>query len=153
KAAVRFCGAKDAVIFLRDEDCWFVAAHEGRMEAAVGRHSMTRETSPARAMIDRRTVHFPDVEALDPVEFATARRMGAQMGFRAVIAAPMLRDGVALGAIALRKPDPGPFTPRQIEQLETFAAQAVIALENTRLFTELKESLEQQTATTDILRV
>src|SRR5262249_43657352 len=69
------------------------------------------------------------------------------------IAAPMLREGTAIGAISLRKPEPGPFTPHQIQLLEAFAAQAVIAIENVRLFTELRESLEQQTATTGILRV
>src|SRR5262249_47440820 len=74
-------------------------------------------------------------------------------GVRAILAAPMLRDGAAIGSIFLRKPDVGAFTPRQIQLLETFAAQAVIAIENVRLFTELRETLEQQTATGEVLRV
>jgi signal transduction histidine kinase len=145
KAAVRFCGADDAVITIRYGEYWGAVAHEGPMEtlAADARLPLTRDTSPSRAMADSQTVHFPDIEALDPVEFAAARRMGAQMGFRAALAAPMLREGVAIGAIALRKPQAGAFTPRQIELLEAFAAQAVIAIENVRLFTEIQEKSRQ----------
>ena len=94
-----------------------------------------------------RPCHLPDVEALDAAEFATARKLAAQHGFRASVAAPLMREGTAIGAVALRKVEPGPFTPQQIALLETFAAQAVIAIENVRLFTELRELLEQQTAT------
>jgi GAF domain-containing protein/nitrogen-specific signal transduction histidine kinase len=152
-AALRFCGANDAVIILRDGDHWLGAAHQGPLDSPVGeRYPLVRETAPGRAIIDGRTVHFPDIQALDPVEFATAHRMGAKWGFRASVAAPMLREGVAIGTIVLRRPSPGPFTPRQIELLEAFAAQAVIAIENVRLFTELRESLDQQTASAEVLR-
>ena len=145
KAAVRFCGADDAVIALRDGDGWHAASHEGPM-VVLPPHQiqpLNRETSPGRAMVDGKTVHFPDIEALDEVEFAATRRMAAQMGFRAALAAPMLREGVAIGAIALRKPQPGAFAPRQVELLETFASQAVIAIENVRLFTEIQEKSRQ----------
>ncbi len=94
-------------------------------------------------MVDGRTVHFPDIEALDPIEYAATRRMGMQMGFRAALAAPMMREDTAIGAIALRKPQAGAFAPRQIALLETFAAQAVIAIENVRLFTEIQEKSRQ----------
>src|SRR5262249_38922851 len=144
KAAVRFCGAGDALIVLREGDQWFGASHEGPLEARIGqRYPLILETAPGRAIVDGKTVHFPDIDALDPVEFAAAHRFAAQLGFRAALAAPMLREDTAIGAISLRKPEPGPFTPRQIQLLESFAAQAVIAIENVRLFTEIQDKSRQ----------
>jgi signal transduction histidine kinase/HAMP domain-containing protein len=144
KAAVRFCGAEDALIVLREGNQWFGASHEGPLEALIGRrYPLIRETAPGRAIVDAQTIHLPDIEALDPVEFAAARQFATQLGFRAALAAPMLREGTAIGAISLRKPESGPFTPRQIELLEAFAAQAVIAIENVRLFTEIQDKSHQ----------
>ncbi len=145
KAAVRFCGAEDAVIAIRYGDFWGAVAHEGPLPAlpTEARLPITRETAPGRAMADGVTAQLPDIEALDPVEFAAAHRMGKEMGFRAALSAPMMRDGEAIGAIALRRPEPGPFSARQIELLEAFAAQAVIAIENVRLFTEIQEKSRQ----------
>src|SRR5262249_33236024 len=74
-------------------------------------------------------------------------------GWRAVVAVPLLRDGIALGALTAAKAEPGPFSDRQLQLLKTFADQAVIAIENTRLLNELRESLQQQTATADVLKV
>ena len=161
KAAVRFCGANDAQIALRDGDTWFVAAHQGPIGSVLDtRRSLTRETGPGRAMVDATTVHLPDFEALDPVEFAEARRLGATLGFKAALSTPMLRDGVAIGAVSLRRSEVGAFTDRQIALVEAFASQAVIAIENTRLFAELnhrtadlQESLEYQTAISDVIQV
>src|SRR5206468_4429309 len=133
-------------------DTWLIAAHDGPIGAGIGeRHPLNRETAPARAMLDATTIHLPDIPALDPVEYAAAHDFGRRLGFKAALAAPMLREGATIGAISLRRAEAGAFTPRQIELLESFAAQAVIALENTRLFTELKESLAYQTATSELL--
>ncbi len=104
---------------------------------------LNRETAPGRAILDGRTCHLPDISSLDPVEFAAAHRFANAHGFRAAVSAPMIHKSTAIGVVALRKPESGPFTPRQIELLETFAAQAVIAIENVRLFTELRDSLER----------
>ncbi len=155
KAAVRLCEGADTVIVLREGDRWFAVAHEGPLASPSIqlRRELTRETAPGRAMLDRSTVHLPDIQTLDPVEFATEREISGRLNFRATVSVPMLRDGESVGTINLRKSEPGPFSPRQVTVLESFAAQAVIALENTRLFTELRESLDQQTATADILRV
>ncbi|HTR87061.1 MAG TPA: GAF domain-containing protein [Reyranella sp.] len=154
KAAVRFCGAIDAVIVMRQGEQWSGVAHEGPLHAPIGgAFPLNRETAPGRAMIDCQTVHYPDISALDPVEHASEHRNAKLMDFNAVLCAPLLRDDTAIGAIALRRRDTGAFMPRQIGLLESFAAQAVIAIQNVRLFTELSESLEQQTATADILQV
>ena len=143
-SALRFCGAQDSIIHLRKGDSMVLVAHEGVITAEIGiERALERESSMGRAISDGQTNHFPDVLALDPHEFATAHRLSALHGHRAVLAAPMLREGVAIGSIALRKLEPGPFTPRQIELLESFAAQAVIAIENVRLFTEIQEKSRQ----------
>src|SRR5205085_4544328 len=89
----------------------------------------------------------------DPAEYGTTLELAKLHKWQAALVAPMLREGLATGTILLRKQEPGPFTPRQIQLLESFAAQAVIAIENVRLFTELRESLEQQTASAEILQV
>jgi hypothetical protein len=160
RAAQRFCGAADVSIALRDDGQMYYATHVGPFAATVERAPLDPSRSSGRAILEGRTIHLHDIQSLDPVEFAGARRLSAQVGFQASVAAPMLREGTAIGCVLLRKPEPAPFTPRQIELLESFAAQAVIAIENVRLFTELQAknaaltaALEQQTATSGILQV
>jgi signal transduction histidine kinase len=153
KAALRFCGARDALIGLReDADNVVTRAHAGALgSTTLGlRRDLARHTALGRSIRDAATVHLSDIAQLDSDE---ARALWTSHNVQAAVAAPMLREGVPIGAILLRKPEPGPFTPRQVALLESFAAQAVIAIENVRLFTELRDSLEQQTATAEILEV
>jgi len=110
------------------------------------------------AILTRSVVQVPDIE--DPSAGEVVRQIGRGLGFRSSVGVPMLREGVAVGAIIVNRREPGHLSDGEVELLKTFADQAVIAIENVRLFNELKarnhdltESLEQQTATSDILRV
>jgi GAF domain-containing protein len=102
-----------------------------------------------RAILDRAIVHVQDVLA-DP-EYS--RELSLAGGWRAVLSVPLLREGAPVGALSVGKAEPTPFSDRQIRLLNTFADQALIAIENTRLLNELRESLQQQTATADVLKV
>jgi two-component system, NtrC family, sensor kinase len=115
-----------------------------------------RGTWVARAILTRAVTHIADVTK-DREYSATPI---VEVGFRTSLAVPMLREGQPIGAISVSRMEPRPFTHKQVKLLETFADQAVIAVENVRLFQELKarnreltEALDQQTATADILRV
>src|SRR5205814_10011084 len=105
-----------------------------------------------RAVLDRRTIHLHDLLGEDGAGFALARSVQAGR-VRTILATPLLREGASIGAIVVRRSEVRPFTEQQIALLETFADQAIIAIENTRLFRDLNEALEQQTATAEILRV
>src|SRR5205814_886899 len=105
-----------------------------------------------RVVLDRRTIHLRDLLGEEGAGFALARSVQAGR-VRTILATPLLREGAPIGAIVVRRSEVRPFTDQQIKLLETFADQAVIAIENTRLFQELTESLEQRTATADVLKV
>jgi GAF domain-containing protein len=162
ESAARLCDAFNAAVVSFDGELMRLEATRNWTPEAfdvtrrVTHAPPSRAVSTGRAILERAVVHVPDVER-DP-EYLP--ELGHAGGFRSVLAVPMLRDGVPLGAITVGRAEPGPFSDNQIALLKTFADQAVIAIENVRLFTELQTSnrdlttaLDTQTATSDILRV
>ena len=117
-----------------------------------GTRPLTRELVFGRAILEARLIHILDLQA-ESEEFPEASAAARRNGYRTIIAVPLMRDGVAIGTIAVRRVEARLFSEKQVELVSNFAAQAVIAIENTRLLNELRASLEQQTATADVLRV
>src|SRR5262249_4902068 len=112
-----------------------------------------------RAFLDRAPVHIHDLQA-STHKFPDGSKMALRLGHRTILAVPLLREDEAIGALSIRRTEVRPFTDKQIALVATFADQAVIAIENARLFDEvqartreLSESLEQQTATSEVLKV
>src|SRR5262245_48412634 len=159
ESACRLCHAHDAVIFLRAGDQLRLSAHHGPIPMDFGAGPIGRGWVNGRAFLDRKPVHVHDLQAATD-EFPDGSEMARRTSNRTVLGVPLLRKDEAIGAISIRRTEVRPFTDRQIELVSIFANQAVIAIENARLLTELRqrtdelsESLEQQTATSDVLRV
>src|SRR6266487_1046549 len=167
--AARLCDANDALIFRKEGNGLRALARWGSVPTVMTPETVLtidRTFVASRAVIDARVVHIPDVQAAFD-EFPGSKRYMGITGVRTVLAVPLLREGVAIGAILIRRLEVEPFTDKQIDLVTTFADQAVIAIENVRLFTDVQqknvaltrahaqvtESLEQQTATSEILRV
>jgi GAF domain-containing protein len=151
-SSARLCEALDATILLRDGDIVVPRAHSGPIGVPVGeRQPLNRDWVTGRAVLEARTVHVSDLLHSD--EYPVGRELARRRGHRATLAVPLVRNGQAVGAILVRRREARPFTDKQIELVTNFAAQAVIAIENTRLLNELRESLQQQTATADVLKV
>jgi two-component system, NtrC family, sensor kinase len=153
--AVRLSGANHGMIFRYDGECCHAAADYNNPPGLLELWQRTpiragRQTTTGRALLERRPVQITDAQADPEYEFPEALKL---QSFRTVLAVPMLREGVPLGIITMWKTEVAPFTDRQIELVTTFADQAVIAIENARLLNELRESLQQQTATADVLKV
>jgi GAF domain-containing protein len=126
-----------------------------RVEAwrrSISRTPLSREYMHGAALLDCRVVDVPDVTNA-PAEFAAGARNFLTSGNRAITITPMTRRNEAIGLLTVVRRTPGPLSDKQFSLLRTFAAQAVIAIENTRLLNELRESLQQQTATADVLKV
>ena len=162
ESAARLCAGDKGLIFQRDGDVLRLIANLGHSREAERywlEHPLPVDGGSAtgRAVLEGRAIHIPDVLA-DPKYRAT--RYQELSGYRSVLCVPLLRDGTTIGTFSLSRHEVTPFTDKQIEMVETFADQAVIAIENTRLFEaeqqrtrQLTEALEQQTATSELLQV
>src|SRR5262249_16934517 len=153
--AEKLCEAETSVVSIVEGELIRLASIHGVTEAgmeAVGRvypMRLTDETVRAGAIRTRSVCHVADVLS-DPIHPKGAARVS---GFRGSLGVPMVRDEQVVGAIFVARRQPGLFSDTQVQLLKTFADQAVIAIQNVRLFNETKNSLEQQTATADVLKI
>ena len=159
ESAVRLCDGYDAVILLREGKSLTFGAHHGPIPMDFVKWPLTRNWTAGRAVIDKKPIHIHDLAAAGD-EFPDGHAMALRLGHRTILSVPLLREDEAIGSLTVRRSEVRPFTDKQIELVETFADQALIAIENVRLFEaeqqrarELSESLEQQTATSEVLKV
>jgi GAF domain-containing protein len=166
EAAMRLCGAHSSLVTTFDGELLHLFAQadispEGREAVRdVYPRRPIRGFASGRSVLTRAIVQIPDLTADPEFDVQVGAVVARVRDFRSILAVPMLRDGLPIGTINAHKAQPGPFTDTQVALLQTFADQAVIALENVRLFRELgernrqlTEALEQQTATSEVLKV
>ena len=141
ESASQLCGAADALIHRVDGNVMRRVAHFGAVPIVPGFdvRPLTSGTPSGRAAVERRTIHIPDIlDEFARGDYAEAQALQQGAGFRTILATPLMRDEALVGVIVLRRLEVRPFTDKQVELLKTFADQAVIAIENVRLFTELQ---------------
>jgi len=156
ESAARLCNAYDAAIFQVFGDGLRLVAHHGQIPMAgpVGQLTLplARGLLTGRAVIDRRTIHVADTLA-ECDEYPEVRNRALQVGFRTALAVPLVHAGEVIGVIFIRRAEVRPFTERQIELVNTFADQAVIAIENTRLFEEVQARTRELAKTVEDLEI
>src|SRR5262249_55510571 len=161
ESAARLCESFDSAVWRREDDRLRLVAHHGAI-SQTGSESflpLVPGSVGGRSVLDGRTVHIADIQT-EGDEFPKTSENARRQGYRTILSVPLMREGIAIGAIVLRRIEARLFSERQIALLQTFANQAVIAIENVQLFEkeqqrtrELSESLEQQTATSEVLQV
>ena len=161
--AARLCQGFDVYVQLREGNLVRYVAHYGDViqgsPVVGGTRPLTRDLVIGRAMLESRLIHLLDAQA-ESEEFAEGSAIARRTGYRAIIAVPLMREGHAIGTIAVRRVEARLFSDKEVALLSNFAAEAVIAIENARLLTELRqrtadlsEALEQQRATFEVLKV
>src|SRR5262245_41029234 len=147
------CGASDGGIFRVDGDCLRLVAHHASIPSGpVGQFTLPliRGTVGGRAVLERRSIHVTDLQQ-DVEEFPEGSTTARRFGHRTILGVPLLREGVGIGCIIIRRTEAHPFTQKQVELLQAFADQAVIAIENVRLFKELEARTSELTRSVDEL--
>jgi len=154
QSARELCSAQRGVVLLRDKDVYRPAMQLGyppEFERYIVDHPVVpnRSSGAGRAAFTRQVAHFPDVLADPEYQLDEGQRLG---GYRALLSIPLLREGEVVGVFSLGRTEPAPFSERQIELVQTFADQAVIAIENVRLFEQVQARTAELSASLDELR-
>jgi signal transduction histidine kinase len=149
--AAQLCDAIDATLFLRRGEVLAVAAHDGAIPVDFTELPMARDVVTGRAVLDQSPVHVHDLVAAED-DFPAGRKYALRLGFRSILAMPLMREGEAIGALMIRRRDVRPFSDKQIDLLSTFADQAVIAIQNVRLFEEVQARTDELTRSLAELR-
>jgi signal transduction histidine kinase/putative methionine-R-sulfoxide reductase with GAF domain len=151
ESAARLCDAYDAGIFLREDEWLIFGAHHGPIPQDLVRRRLSRTWTNGRAVVDRKPVHVPDLTAAGD-EFPEGRADALRLGHRTILSVPLLREDEAIGSLSLRRTEVRLFTDKQIELATTFADQAVIAIENGRLFDEVQARTRELTKSVEELQ-
>jgi signal transduction histidine kinase len=152
QSACELCEANDALAVLRKGDDLVFEAQHGSIPVAWDRLPINREWISGRSVLERKTVHVHDVLAPEAADFPRARELSREDNTRTVLGVPLLREGESIGGIVLRRTEVNPFSDKQIALLQTFADQAVIAIENVRLFEEVQARTRELSQSLDDLR-